>query len=92
MVAKEFGIGFVHLLEVLPVVEEHGDLDDATKITARRCQDRAEVPQRLRRLRADAALNDAIGLWVKACLAGTKDEVADAHGLRVRSHRLRRVG
>ena len=77
-------IKFVYRLEVGEIGEENGRLDDVSEIQSLCPEHGCDVFHYPPRLCINVAGNDFASLWIQRDLAGTKDEIANTNGLRVR--------
>src|SRR5438552_18161786 len=83
----QFEIGaikFVYRLEVGEIGEENGRLDDVSEIQSLCPEHGCDIFHYPPRLCINVAGNDFASLWLQRDLAGTKDEIANTNGLRVR--------
>ena len=85
------GVGFevgavklVYGLEIGEVGQENGRLDDVSEIQSLCPEHGCDVFHYPPRLCINVAGNDFASLWIQRDLAGTKDEIANTNGLRVR--------
>ena len=82
-----FEVGAVKLvygLEIGEVGQENGRLDDVSEIQSLCPEHGCDVFHYPLRLCIYVAGNDFASLWIQRDLAGTKDEIANTNGLRVR--------
>ena len=82
-----FEVGAVKLvygLEIGEVGQENGRLDDVSEIQSLCPEHGCDVFHYPPRLCINVAGNDFASLWIQRDLAGTKDEIANTNGLRVR--------
>ena len=77
-------IKFVYRLEVGEIGEEDRRFDDVIETESLCPEHGCNVFHYPPRLRINVAGNDFASLWIQRDLAGTKDEIANTNGLRVR--------